>query len=74
MSWKDKIFTFGIYQKSKQTLKYAKNQSCHQKMVFSAIPKGVFTRLGCLTSITAHRSLAQGRPPPSQSTYAAYVT
>eukprot|EP00957_Ditylum_brightwellii_P071683 5449636-Ditylum_brightwellii.AAC.1 len=52
MEWEDKMLTFSVYAKPNHTIKYVGNMSCHRPAVFKAIPAGVFTRLGRLTSIT----------------------
>eukprot|EP00957_Ditylum_brightwellii_P100730 7677500-Ditylum_brightwellii.AAC.1 len=44
--------SFSVYHKKNQTIKYINRESCHRTAVFKAIPPGVFTRMGRLTSIT----------------------
>eukprot|EP00957_Ditylum_brightwellii_P008439 639375-Ditylum_brightwellii.AAC.1 len=44
--------SFSVYHKKNQAIKYINRESCHQTAVFKAIPAGVFTRMGRLTSIT----------------------
>eukprot|EP00957_Ditylum_brightwellii_P000679 53447-Ditylum_brightwellii.AAC.1 len=44
--------SFSVYHKKNQTIKYVNRESCHQTAVFKAIPAGVFTHMGRLTSIT----------------------
>eukprot|EP00957_Ditylum_brightwellii_P053313 4041649-Ditylum_brightwellii.AAC.1 len=41
-----------VYNKENQRIKYVNKESCHPASVFKAIPEGVFTRLGQLTSRT----------------------
>ena len=44
--------SFSVYHKKNQTIKYINRESCHRAAVFKAIPAGVFTHMGRLTSIT----------------------
>eukprot|EP00957_Ditylum_brightwellii_P040488 3064155-Ditylum_brightwellii.AAC.1 len=46
-----KMLEFSVYPKENQQLKYLNKESCHRTTAFKAIPTGVFTRLGQLTSI-----------------------
>eukprot|EP00957_Ditylum_brightwellii_P172993 13170561-Ditylum_brightwellii.AAC.1 len=52
LSWKKDDLSFFVYHKKNQTTKYVNREKCHQTAVFKAIPAGVFTCMGQLTSIT----------------------
>eukprot|EP00957_Ditylum_brightwellii_P123735 9433196-Ditylum_brightwellii.AAC.1 len=52
LSWKKDSLSFSVYHKKNQVIKYINCESCHQTSVFKAIPVGVFTCMGRLTSIT----------------------
>eukprot|EP00957_Ditylum_brightwellii_P025037 1894633-Ditylum_brightwellii.AAC.1 len=64
MEWKDDILTFSIYAKPNHTI-----TSCHCPAVFKAIPVGVFTRLGRLTSI-----IMENIKPPITKLYPAHTS
>eukprot|EP00957_Ditylum_brightwellii_P011677 882229-Ditylum_brightwellii.AAC.1 len=57
-----------IYHKKSQTVKYVNRESCHQTAVFKAIPAGVFTCIGRLTSMTDENKNA-----PITSLYATHA-
>ena len=50
--WRQNTLYFSVYSKENQTIKYVNKESCHRQSVFKAVPAGVFTRLGRLTSLT----------------------
>jgi hypothetical protein len=52
LSWRQDNLYFSVYSKENQTIKYVNKESCHRQSVFKAVPAGVFTRLGRLTSVT----------------------
>eukprot|EP00957_Ditylum_brightwellii_P057069 4325039-Ditylum_brightwellii.AAC.1 len=49
---KDDNLSSAVYHKKNQTIKYVNRESCHRTAVFKAIPAGVFTHMGQLTSMT----------------------
>eukprot|EP00957_Ditylum_brightwellii_P066444 5044069-Ditylum_brightwellii.AAC.1 len=50
--WDNDKLCIAVYNKENQRIKYVNKESCHRASVFKAIPKGVFMRLGILTSKT----------------------
>eukprot|EP00957_Ditylum_brightwellii_P045801 3474709-Ditylum_brightwellii.AAC.1 len=50
LMWKKDDLSFEVYHKKGQQIKYVNQASYHRNAVFKAIPAGVFTRLGRLTS------------------------
>eukprot|EP00957_Ditylum_brightwellii_P014467 1089421-Ditylum_brightwellii.AAC.1 len=52
MYWENKTLQLAMYNKENQMIQYVSKDSCHQPSVFKAIPSGVFTCMGKLTSLT----------------------
>jgi hypothetical protein len=53
MFWASNQFQFRVHLKPNQKLKYLNHGSTHTSATFRAIPRGVFSRLGRLTSLTS---------------------
>ena len=62
LSWQHDNLHFSVYNKENQTIKYVNKESCHRTLVFKAVPAGVFTRIGQLTSQNINSLIAFNRP------------
>eukprot|EP00957_Ditylum_brightwellii_P076586 5820961-Ditylum_brightwellii.AAC.1 len=56
MPWLNLQLYFSVCYKKNQTIKYINRESCHCNAVFKAIPEGIFTNLGQLTSLIGNNA------------------